>query len=338
MLQAGQAICPYSEAWMSTTSRAISELEVPRSAGALESVKTLPARTPAWLGPFFALAGTCAPLAHIVKPAGCRGALLVLPHVRAAIRQNSLRIFGKELSQAEEKRFARNVMGSFFDFVVDVARTSRMTAQELGYLVEEVEGLEAYRAVRAKKCGAILVTAHIGTFEAGLAALADAEKKVRVVFKRDAVAGFEHIRSKLRDSLGIIEAPIDDGIGTWLSLREALLNDEVVVIQGDRAEPGQKSEVVPFLHGHLRLPTGPVRLAQLTGAPIIPVFALPSKNRRYRVLLKSPIEAQAVNGPAGTKAMLSLLAEAIASVVRDHPEQWLALEPVFYEDGAHAQR
>lgn len=313
-----------------------SELDVSRSEaiGGQVAGKTLVAKTPAWLGPFFAIAGVCAPLAKFVKPAGCWGALLVLPKVRSAIRQNSLRIFGRELDKTEEKKFARDVMRSFFDFVVDIARTSRMSAKELGELVEEVEGLEEYRAVRARKCGAILVTAHLGTFEAGLAALAGAEKKVRVVFKRDSVAGFEQIRSKLRDSLGIIEAPIDDGLGTWLALREALLNDEVVVMQGDRAVPGQKSEVVPFLHGTLRLPTGPVRLAQLTGSPIIPVFALPSKGRRYRVLLMPAIEAQA--GNEGTKAMLHALGDAMASVVKEHPEQWLALEPVFCED-AHAQ-
>lgn len=277
----------------------------------------------------------------MLRPLACTLVPLVSQKVREATRKNSLRIFGKELAASQRRRFARRVIGSFYDFVLDVGRASRMTAEELVGLVEEVEGLNGYRAARARKRGAILVTAHLGTFEAGLAALAREEKKVRVVFKRDSALAFERLRARLHDSLGIIEAPIDDGMGTWLALRDALLNDEVVVMQGDRAVPGQKSEVVPFLHGHLRLPTGPVRLAQLTGSPIIPVFTLASGKGGYRVLLKPAIEADGGDSGAagrnlGSSMALLALADAIAAVVAKYPHQWLALEPVFHEDSADA--
>ena len=158
-----------------------------------------------------------------------------------------------------------------------------------------------------------------------------------MVFKRDSVDAFEHMRAKLHDALGIIEAPIDDGLTTWIALREALLNNEVVVMQGDRAVPGQRSEVVPFLHGHLRLPTGPVRLAQLTGAPIIPVFAVRSGHGGYRLLLKPAIKADigdtvTIGTHRFPSRALQAMANAIAEVVAKYPHQWLALETVFHED------
>ena len=299
--------------------------------------------TPAWLGPFFALAGACPPVARMLRPAACAVVPLASPTVRGAIRKNSLRIFGRELAPAEQRRFARRVIGSFYDFVLDVGRASRMSAEELVGLVEDVEGLDGYHAARARRRGAILVTAHFGTFEVGLAALAREERRVRVVFKRDSVEAFERLRARLHDSLGIIETPIDDGVGAWLALREALLNDEVIVMQGDRAVRGQKSEVVPFLHGHVRLPTGPVRLAQLTGAPIIPVFALPSGRGGHRVLLKPAIEAGGGNATGfdrnpGPSVALRALADAIAEVVAAYPHQWLALDTVFHEDSDDADR
>ena len=311
---------------------------IPRSTAEHEPARS---RTPPSLAPFFLLAGACAPFAKLLRPVACTVIPWVAPGVLAAINKNAARIFGREFDRGEGRRFAARVIGSFYDFVLDVGRSSRMSPHELACLVESVEGLDAYRASRAGGKGAILVTAHLGTFEAGLAALTREERSVRVVFKRDSVPAYERLRSRLHEALGVIETPIDDGLTTWLALREALLADGVIVMQGDRAVPGQKSQVVPFLHGHVCLPTGPVRLAQLTGAPIIPVFAMPTRAGRYRVLLKPAIhvatndDQSAGMAPA---AALRAMADAIAEVVAEHPHQWLALEAVFQEDRDDAKR
>ncbi len=265
----------------------------------------------------------------MLRPVACAIVPLVSPAIRDATSRNARRIFGRELSGVGRRQFARDVVGAFYDFVVDVGRASRMSASELSGLVGDVEGLDAYRLARSRGRGAILVTAHLGAFETGLAALAREERRIRVVFKRDSTAGFERLRSRLHNTLGVIESPIDDGIDTWLGLRDALLNDEVVVMQGDRAVPGQRSEVVPFLSGHLRLPTGPVRLARMTESPIIPAFTVPGTHGGHRVLLKQPISSE--GDDAG---VLRALADAIAEVVARYPHHWLALEPMFHEDRA----
>lgn len=301
-----------------------------------------PQRTPSWLGPFFRLASASPLAARCVRPIACRVVPQAAPSVCEAIRLNSYRIFGNHLPPHEQQRFARRVIGSFYDFVLDVSRASRLRATDRSSLIEDVQGLDAYATARAMGRGAILVTAHLGTFEAGLVALARVEKKICVVFKRDAVAAFEGMRARFHDSLGITETPIDDGLGSWLTLRDALLRNEVVVMQGDRAVPGQKSEVVPFLHGHLRLPSGPVRLAQITGSPIIPVFSIRTPKGGIRVLLKTPIKvcqeasSETSHPRAATSALLAL-GQSIAEVVAEHPDQWLVFEPAFEEDRAHAE-
>ncbi|MBS0197019.1 MAG: lysophospholipid acyltransferase family protein [Planctomycetes bacterium] len=289
------------------------------------------------------MAGDWPRTARALRPIACTVAPWCSAGVRAAIRVNSERIFGTRISARQQRRFARRVIGSFYDFVLDVGRASKMSAEGLAGLVESVKGLDAYRSARQAGRGAVLVTAHLGTFEAGLAALAREETRIRVVFKRDSVAAFEKMRVRLHDALGVVEAPIDDGMGTLLALRDSLLNNEVVVMQGDRAVPGQRSAIVPFLHGHLRMPTGPVRLAQLTGAPIIPVFAIPKGHGKYRVLLKPPINAESEAGSANdrtstpSKALLALAA-SMAEVIAEYPHQWLALEPVFLEDTEDGRR
>jgi lauroyl/myristoyl acyltransferase len=234
------------------------------------------------------------------------------------------------------------VLKSFYEFVIDVGQSSRDTREALQSRIARVEGQAEYRLIRESRRGAVLVTAHMGSFEVGLAALMRVEKHggVHVVFKRDASGPFESMRARMRKVLGVVEAPIDDGLSTWMDLRDALLRDEVVVMQADRAMPGQRSEVVPFLHGHLRVPTGAVRLARMTGSPIVPVFTVRLASGGFTVHLHSAIETGACAAHPGQGAAQSdqsavAIAKAIESVVREHPQQWLALWAAFEEDAAH---
>jgi KDO2-lipid IV(A) lauroyltransferase len=153
------------------------------------------------------------------------------------------------------------------------------------------------------------------------------------VFKRDAFGGFERIRSRVRAVLGVHEAPIDDGFASLVKLRDALLADQVIVMQGDRAMPGQRSQVVPFLSGHLRLPLGPVRLAELTGSPIVPVFVVPTDRGGFDVHLCEPIYVDRDAPPVdGVDPALLAFAGAMERFVSRHARQWLVLDRAFVED------
>jgi KDO2-lipid IV(A) lauroyltransferase len=113
-----------------------------------------------------------------------------------------------------------------------------------------------------------------------------------------------------------------------LRLRDALRNDEVVVMQADRAMEGQRSLKVRFLHGNIEVPLGPVKLAHLTGSPIVPVFVVRNQRGKFRVVLCDPIEV--INDD--TDAAAIAMARAIESIVRQYPEQWLVLERAFVEE------
>ncbi len=268
-----------------------------------------------------------------MKRPGVWGTVRFSHKVRRATFANARRILGADLPAARCEAFAKAVVGHFFDFVVDVGRSSAMTAAELHGQIESVEGRDAYVAHRKTGGGAIIATAHMGSFEVGLAALVDVEPNIHVVFKRDVLDGFESIRRALRTTLGVKEAAIDDGWETWMRLRDALENDQVVVVQVDRAMPGQKAQAVPMLGGHVLLPLGPVRLAQISGSPIVPVFTVRTAAGRCRVFAEAPIhvdpDAVLIDG---VHPALLQLGKAIEKYVAAYPEQWLVLNPAFVED------
>jgi KDO2-lipid IV(A) lauroyltransferase len=272
-----------------------------------------------------------------IKPVGVWLAIHCSGGLRQGTSANARRLLGAGATRTQHASFTSDVVGNFYDFVVDVGRSRAMSPFELRSRIEMIEGREAYLAVRREGGGAIIVTAHFGSFEVGLAALADVEPHIHVVFKRDRMDGFERIRRTLRRNLGIVEAPIDDGWETWIGLRNALASNHVVVMQGDRAMPGQKAQAVSMLGGHVLLPLGPLKLAQISGSPIIPVFTLRRPDGRFRLIVESPIridtEAQLIDG---VPPALLQLGAIIAKHVSAHPEQWLTLTPAFVEDKVHS--
>lgn len=270
-----------------------------------------------------------------LKPLGVWGALHCSAAVRRGVHSNARRLLGSHASEEQCSTFARAVVGQFYDFVVDVGQSSAMTIVELRQRIESIEGREAYVDFRKRGGGAIILTAHMGSFEVALASLAEVEPDIHVVFKRDALDGFETIRRDLRKNLGIHEAAIDEGWATWIRLRNALEQNHVVVMQADRAMPGQKSQAVPILGGSLALPLGPVTLAQITGSPIIPVFAIRTPTGRCRLIAEAPIlvypDAELIDGipPA-----LLQIGKTIEKYLVAYPEQWLVLEAAFVEDAS----
>ena len=291
-----------------------------------------------WL---FGLAGRAPWVLRAIRPIATCLVVIASSAVRTGTAVNARRIFPRLLSRREERAFATKVVGNFYDFVLDVAKFRSASAADLRTHIDGTDGLDAYNACRKSKRGAILVTAHMGSFEVGLAALVGAEPTVHVVYKRDAFAAFDTMREQLRTRLGAGGIAIDDGWPSLFAMRTALERDEVVVVQGDRAMPGQRCQHVPFLGGHLALPLGPVTLSRIVGSPIVPVFTVRTGRDRFRVHLLPPIEydpneREIPDTATSIDPTLRRIAVAIEQFVARYPEQWLVLSPAFVEDQPRA--
>jgi len=287
-----------------------------------------------WLRVFFAGALRVPWALRLTRPIWVNGVWLVARPTRHAVRDNLRHVLGRDTPTRELNAMGKRVVASFYDFVCEVGANHRKSLPKLIERIESVEGQDAFLEARKPQRGAVLVTAHLGNFEVGLAAMRQKEDRVHVVFQRDRMSRFEQIRSELHQQLGILETPIDDGMASWLTLRDALQSDAVVMLQGDRVMPGQRGLAVPFFDGHLELPIGPAKLAMMTGSPLIPVFAIQSPQTggghdKVRIVLGEPIE---VPDAEAVEPALRRVGQAIEQVVAQHPEQWHVLHRAFVED------
>ena len=250
-------------------------------------------------------------------------------HTKQNLLLNAARLLGADSSGEDRQRLAKATLANFYDFVCDIPRSAAMTPAQLLARIKKVEGESAYREMRASGGGAIVLTAHMGSFEVGMAGLRQYEPKVHVLFRRDAQNLFEQSRSELRARLGVGEAPVDEGLKIWMRLRDALVANEVVCIQGDRVMSGQRGEPMHVLGGNILLPTGPFKLALLTGSPIVPIFSTRLPDGGVNLFIETPIfvrtDSEVPTAMRGAAAVLE-------RYLQQYPEQWLVLHRAWRED------
>lgn len=293
------------------------------------------------LATLFVLAERTPWLLRLLRPIAIRATVMASAQVRHATTANAARL-SPPSQPIEPQSFARRVVGEFYDAVIDIGRSRSSTVETLRSRIRGTEGEPAYHAARTHGKGAVLVTAHMGSFEVGLAALSQFESNIHVVFKRDPFPAFERIRAALRARIGVREAAIDDGWRTLMQLRAALEANEVVVLQADRAMPGQRWHRVPIAGGHLDLPVGPVTLARIVGSPIVPVFCV-RDGSGFRIHLLDPIWLTDLADADADADAMHKIGRAIETFITRHPDQWLVLDPAFVEDrpagdGAHPEK
>jgi KDO2-lipid IV(A) lauroyltransferase len=74
------------------------------------------------------------------------------------------------------------------------------------------------------------------------------------------------------------------------------------------------------------MPDGPLRLAELSGAPILPIFTARTGYRQYDMKVFPAVRVAARGGgderERGRDAAAQLVADAMTTFVRAHPAQW----------------
>ncbi len=243
----------------------------------------------------------------------------VTPKHRAVIRRNLLRVRGR-------RGLVRDT--------VDVARTFATYASCLAEVLGgEAAGGRAPDATVTGEAhvadalgdgrGVLFATAHTAGWEA-VGPVLKRRRGLRVLIaeaaERDSAA--RAIQDEARRSQGLLVAHVGDDPFAGLPLMRHLRDGGVVAIQIDRVPESQRARAVTLFGEPGRVPEGPLRLAALTGAPILPVFTARVGYRRYRVVAHAPIRLSRSAGEPEFARAAQQIADALADFVRAHPTQW----------------
>ena len=201
----------------------------------------------------------------------------------------------------------------------------------------EAEGLDVWRQVTGSGRGFVVVTAHIGAWEAGSMLPATEERRpIHVVREAETdPKAQEFIRGLIGRCAGdcyLTHFAEGEDPRLGMVLLEALRRGEVVALQGDRPRTGGRTRAVELFGRPFPLPIGTVALARAAGVPIVPVFVFREGRRRYRCMIRTPIEvASTRDRDADLATALGCFAAELEAAIRREPHQWFCFRRVWPE-------
>ncbi len=176
--------------------------------------------------------------------------------------------------------------------------------------------------------GVLLLTAHIGNWEAAGMLLSRLEVPINVT-------GFDKETAEIRSLLSQASKakfrliPLTGGPTDAIPLVAALRRGEVVAMLGDRSY-GSPSASIPFLGGAAPFPIGAYVLASIAGAPLVPVFSLKEAGGHYRFFGFPPQRPQLPNHDqrdAYLRECAQKFSANLESVLQRDPLQWYNFYP-----------
>jgi len=197
-----------------------------------------------------------------------------------------------------------------------------------------VEAIEHWREVAASGRGVVMVTAHLGMYEAGSMLPASIDKRHVHLVREPEVdpRAQEFIRESVRSVEGshyTMHFQTDDPL-QGMALLDALRRGEIVAMQGDRPRAGSRTVQGTLFGRPLALPSGPAILARTAGAPMLPVFAIREGRRRYRIVFGPPIDVpETGDRTADAAAAMGRVAAEVERAVRRAPHQWFVFRELW---------
>jgi lauroyl/myristoyl acyltransferase len=243
---------------------------------------------------------------------------LALPETRQRVLHNLRRVKGQRSFLAEQ----RDVVQTFTSYASCLAESLGIDRADGQNTELSLLGREHLRAALSVGRGVILVTAHIGPWDCAARLLAkDFSADVIVVMLAEADEAARKVHD-VRQRSGVRVMHVGDHPLDALPLLRHVRSGGLVAIQLDRAAPGGRALAVELFGAKESMPEGPFRLAALSGAPVVPIFAHRLGYFRYEFSIEAPIWVKRQASAHELQAAAACAAQAMQSFIYRHPTEW----------------
>ena len=253
---------------------------------------------------------------------------------RTELVRNLRRLPGDEPSLNAAQHLARQWFRFASCQAIDVMRL-RHQARPLRRLVD-IRGREHLEAALKSGKGAILCSAHFGSYDSAFSLLGASGFPVTTIgrWQHNYTAGLSSAERRFWDLVYARRVrrhrhrpniePWAGRVAVAAQAAAVLRGNEVLTISID-APPLEKDLArtveVPFLGSRARLLPGAVSLAQLTGAPLLMAFMYRTADYRHQVLeISPPLQCQAGEDVATTFARC---AAEVSAAIESSPAHWV---------------
>jgi len=238
---------------------------------------------------------------------------------RAAVLRNLRRVRGPAPAWRDVLEGAQTFTAFAGAFAESLAAGSK-NEEPLEPILEGREHIEALLG------GAFIIgTIHSGGWDVlGSLLTGELALDVMVVMAREPDARARALHDAARERAGVRVVHVGGDVLDALPLLRQLRGGGVVAVQLDRTPEGMRTLPVRMFDEDAKIPEGPLHLARLTGAPILPIFCARLGFRRYLVRMHPPVRVARGAKPEEMARAAQVLADHVTAFVREHPSQWFA--------------
>ena len=210
----------------------------------------------------------------------CAYFLVTAPESRRASRQ----FLGRALGRAATLRDTFRHLLIFSTTLLD--RVYLLHGRQRELAIQVTNEAIFWNALEAGR-GCLLLGSHLGSFEMlGIVGSVDKKLTINMVMHVDDNARLGSLMWGEKSSLPYKIISLGQP-GSMLQVKECLERGEVVGILADRIYADEATQSLPFLGSPARFSLSPLRLARITGAPVMSVFGLFRGGCRYEIVFET---------------------------------------------------
>jgi lauroyl/myristoyl acyltransferase len=242
---------------------------------------------------------------------------VALPELRARIVRNLRRVHGPRAAWREQLDAVETLANYAACFAEAIASGRPDAAPRVA-----VEGEGRLKSALSAG-GVVLVTAHVGPWELTAQLLGrELQADVMLVMQREPNAEARELQDHHRGERGLRVLHIGDHPTDALPLIAHLKKGGVAALQLDRVPPSGRVLDVSLFGAPFRAPEGPFRLASLSGAQVLPVFARRDGFFDYALRVSEPIALRRRPSAEALQAGAQQAVSAMQAWVEQSPTQW----------------
>lgn len=234
----------------------------------------------------------------------------------------------------ERRAIVRRVFTHFGRLLVELLTFSTLSDEAMMARVE-FDGEEHARLAYAQRKGVLFVTGHFGFWE--LHALVHALRIEPIGVLARALDN-PHLHRLLEDIRQRTGNSVIYRQGTIRRVMRMLQAGHGVAVLIDQHIQTRDAVYVDFFDRPAATTSAVAALALRTGAPVVPVFALPLGGGRYRMIYEHPVEPPAADSEDAIREFTQRCTDVLEMYVRRHPDLWLWMHRRWRDAGPSSDR
>jgi len=248
---------------------------------------------------------------------------------RDSARANLRVILGPDASEAHRYYALRWVFRCFGKYFFEFIGNKRFNAEFFDRSVTFM-GTEHIDAARQRGNGVVLVSAHLGSWELGAAAMSFRGTPVLSIIQKHPNPRIHEFYIRQRENRNYKAVYVGEAARPIL---KHLKENGLVAVLGDRPY-GEEGVRIRFFGHDVVFASGPARLALTSRAALIPGFVLRRWDDSFRIFFLKPIiPPEGVSKEEKIRHMTQEFARHLERLVRENPTQWPTFYKVFEGNG-----